>query len=90
MRVIKPTVIRPARVETLQCEADVLLSPSESWRMERYKRLRPNYNPLKCQKPSVIEIDGHCYCRSHAGAIALEKWIIGDLVETKDDVAPDD
>lgn len=83
MRLTKPTVIKPLPVKTPQCCAVVTLPTAQAYLVERYKRLRPEYDPNRCQKPSTVEIDGKHYCRSHAGQIALEKWIVGDLVEAE-------
>lgn len=82
MKRLKPTIIRPKQQATPQCCVEVE-PPTKAtmWRRERYVRLRPDYNPDLCQKPSTIEIDGKCYCMAHAGKIALEKWIVGDLEE---------
>ena len=81
MRQIKPKAIKPKIEKSPQCCVVVEQSPSTEWRIERYRRTRPQYNPLCCQQPSTYEIDGKPYCTSHAGKIALEKWIVGDLEE---------
>ncbi|UFW91035.1 hypothetical protein BjapCC829_21850 [Bradyrhizobium barranii] len=82
IRPVKPVFVKPARVVTPQC----CIEPDDNdrmrlWRQERYRQLRPDFDPQKCQRESVVEIDGKHYCGSHAGKVALNKWLSGDLVE---------
>lgn len=80
---IKPILVKHPRVETPQCCAQVHESDNNryrQWRLERYQKLRPSFDPLKCQRESVVMIDGKAYCRTHAGALALKKWLNGELV----------
>ena len=83
---LKVRIIKPERIVTPQCS--VIVPPpshSEIWRRERYKKLRPNFDPDKCQLESSYEIKGKCYCTRHASIIALEMWITGELVEKPKD-----
>lgn len=82
--VLKPKIIKPERVETPQCCAEVDPPTKASmWRRDRYKKLRPHFDPDRCQRESTVEIDGKAYCRGHAGGMALDRWLKGDLVEAK-------
>ncbi len=78
---ISPLRIKaPKPVATPQCSAPVdPPSHAPEWRKERYKRLRPSYNPDCCQRDSSIVIDGKTYCRLHAGGIALDRWLRGEI-----------
>jgi hypothetical protein len=79
---VKPQVIKPARVVTPQCCVEVdPPTHCTSYRLDRYKRLRPHFDPHRCQHESTVEIDGKHYCTAHAGKIALERWLSGSLVE---------
>lgn len=82
MKAIKPIRIRPVHVSTPQC----CVTPDEptrlkKWRQQRYLKLRPHFDPMLCQHESAFEIDGKNYCRAHAGQIALNKWLNGELTE---------
>lgn len=84
---LKPVVIKPARIVTPQCSAVIPAdSRFEQWRKGRYSRLRPHMNAECCQRESIVQIDGKPYCRLHAGGMALEKWLSGELV-TKSDIS---
>ncbi len=66
----------------IRCEA--LVEPpthDDSYRLRRF----PD-RPEQCRRMSGIEIDGHKYCRLHAGRIALGRWLDGKLREIEDDV----
>jgi hypothetical protein len=79
---VKPQIIKPARVVTPQC--CVTVEPpthATMWRRDRYKRLRPHFNPDHCQHESTVEIDCDHYCTAHAGKIALDRWLSGKLRE---------
>lgn len=81
---IKPKVIKYEPLHTPQCSADVdPPTHANMWRRDRYKKLRPTFDPDKCQRESTIEIDGKPYCRLHAGGLALDKWLNGKLVENE-------
>lgn len=85
IRIVKPFILKPARVVTPQCS--VLIDEVErgkQWRLDRYKQLRPTFDPLKCQRESTVKIDGTHYCSTHAGKIALKKWLKGELIEKHD------
>lgn len=86
---LKPQVIHVPRVVTPQCCVSVN-DPTHNagWRQERYKKLRPSFDPGRCQHESVFKLDGKCYCRSHAGIYCLEKWLAGDLVGKEELSAP--
>lgn len=85
---LKPQVIRPERVETPQCETPVAEPyPSWDWRKDRYSKLRPHFDPSRCQHESVFKLDGKYLCKKHAGIYALEKWMKGELVAAE--VHPD-
>lgn len=78
--ILKPRIQQHPRVETPQCSATVPPpTHSEQWRLGRYKELRPHYDPTKCQRESTLSIDKKPYCRIHAGQIALEKWMKGEI-----------
>ena len=88
LKVLKPRPpIIPQRLQTPQC----CVQPDEQftsyrisqWRKERYARIRPEWNPEQCQLASVVLIDEKPYCRKHAGIIALDKWMKGELTEVK-------
>lgn len=79
--ILKPHVIKPKRVETPQCCVPVdPPTHAQHWRRDRYKKLRPHFDPDQCQRESTMMIDGKPYCRIHAGQLALEKWMTGELV----------
>lgn len=82
---LKPLRVKPARIIAPQCSAEPEFDTprNKEWRQERYKKLRPTYDPKLCQRESTVEIDGKPYCSSHGGSIALKKWLRGDLVEHK-------
>jgi len=78
---ISPLRIKaPKPVATPQCSAPVdPPSHAPAWRRERYMRLRPSYDPDCCQRDSSVVIDGKTYCRLHAGGIALDRWLRGEI-----------
>jgi len=39
----------------------------------------PSHAPDCCQRDSSIVIDGKNYCRLHAGGIALDRWLRGEI-----------
>ncbi len=79
---IKPRVLRPEPAHTPQCCAEVdPPTHATMWRRERYPKMRPSFDPDRCQRESMIEIDGKPYCRLHAAGIALDRWISGQLIE---------
>lgn len=79
---VKPVVVKPARVVTPQCSEIIPADTRfEIWRKGRYQKLRPQFDPERCQRESTVQIDGRHYCSNHAGRIALAKWLKGDLVE---------
>lgn len=67
----------------IQCE-QVVLPPTHDndWRRRNYEGPYPD----RCRRMSAIVIDERCYCRLHAGGVALEKWLAGRLTEVADDV----
>jgi len=79
---LKLFVIKPERVVTPQC---ITVIPAdtrfEEWRKGRYQKLRSHLDASRCQRESVVTIDGKPYCRLHAGGVALDKWLAGELVE---------
>jgi hypothetical protein len=78
---LKPIIVKPARVSTPQCCVPVAPpTHAEMWRRDRYKKLRPKFDADRCQRESILKIDGKCYCRIHAGQLALDLWMKGDLV----------
>ncbi len=81
-REVKPLLVKPPRVVTPQC----CVEPDDTdrmrrWRQERFKKLRPDMDPQKCQRESVVQIDGKYYCANHGGKVALKKWLRGELIE---------
>lgn len=80
---IKPKVLKPEPTHTPQCCVPVdPPSHAQMWRRDRYVKLRPDFDPNRCQRESVVLIDGDHYCRLHAGGVALEKWLKGELIAT--------
>lgn len=78
--VLKAKIIKPERVVTPQCCAEVEPpTHANMWRRDRYLKLRPTFDPDRCQRESTVEIDGKPYCRLHAGGIALDRWLSGNL-----------
>lgn len=78
---LKPIVVKPERVVTPQCSAVIPADTRfEEWRKGRYQRLRPHLDHTRCQRESVVQIEGKPYCRLHAGGLALDRWLKGDLV----------
>ncbi|HEV2155432.1 hypothetical protein [Bradyrhizobium sp.] len=79
---LKQTPPPPERVITPQCTTVVPANTHfETWRKGRYADLRPHTDPARCQRESVVEIDGKPYCTLHGGKVALAKWLKGELVE---------
>lgn len=81
---VKPIITKLPPVQTPQCcvVAEETKSQRDSgWRKRRYTELRPNFDPLRCQRESVVVIDGKYYCRPHAGMLALKWWLEGKLVQ---------
>lgn len=48
---------------------------------ERADRFHRSWSIDLCQQFGTIQIDDKCYCRKHAGMLALDMWIDGRLVE---------
>lgn len=71
--------LRPARTDPplIRCEA-IVEPPTHD---DQYRRRRFPDKPDQCRRMSAIVIDDRCYCRLHAGGIALERWLLGKLVE---------
>lgn len=80
---LKLVNIKPKKVITPQCQApaDSDSSRYKQWRLDRYKKLRPDYDPLKCQRASTVAINDQPYCRCHAGQLALRWWLSGKLID---------
>jgi hypothetical protein len=49
-------------------------------RKRRAEKLHQNWTVDQCQQFGTIMIDDKCYCRKHAGMIALDMWIEGKLI----------
>jgi hypothetical protein len=83
---LKPKIIKPKPRHTPQRQA-VVDPPTHATmrRHDRYKRLRPTFDPDRCQRESTVEIDGKPYWRIQAGSMALERWLRGELTESKVD-----
>jgi len=82
IRILREPVIRPEPVSTPQCSMVVYTAGHDAaWRERWYGQRRPGADPKRCQHDSNVTIDGKPYCRRHAGALALERWLKGDLVE---------
>lgn len=83
---VKPVRVKPEPVRTPQC--CVKVDPpqhNKDWRRvkpvrARYEKLRPHFDPGRCQLESTVAIDGKYYCTGHAGKIALGLWLSGELV----------
>lgn len=79
---LKAIHIKPERIITPQCSTVIPAnSHFEAWRKDRYKKLRPDMDPERCQRESTVKIDGKPYCSNHAGKIALKLWLSGKLKE---------
>lgn len=83
---LKP--VNPDRVDIVaeQCcvkirEVDRLVK--QDWRVKRYSQLRPNWDPERCQRQVAFEIDGHRYCRIHAGTEALRILLAGAKISSE-------
>lgn len=60
----------------VQCSAETFTDPRQRARMvERYKRLRPHYDPDKCQRCATVTVNGKPMCKIHAGRIALREML---------------
>lgn len=84
MKILKPKIVNQG-YSTPQCEAPI-------GERDGYNRLNKSWQkegfvPTQCNKASTIEINGHHYCRQHAGQIALDWWANGKLVEAKPESA---
>lgn len=77
---LKPLPGTPPRVATPRCEHKVQIQGwhDVKWRSNRYENLGGMWDD--CTFPSYCEIDGHYYCRRHAGQIVLEQFLDGKLV----------
>ena len=68
-----------------QCCVSVDTTVYNKWyrgrRAEKVARMDPAWDPDRCCRAAVMEIDGQHYCRTHAGSIALERWLSGELIE---------
>lgn len=75
--------LRPARQDPplIRCEA-IVAPPTHD---DQYRRRRWPDKPEQCRRMSALVIDDRCYCRLHAGTIALERWLSGRLEERQDD-----
>ena len=82
LEVLKPIRVKPERIITEQCCVEVN-SPSHDleWRKKFYSRRHSRFDYRRCQRESVVVIDGQSYCQLHGGKIALEKWLNGELVQ---------
>jgi hypothetical protein len=79
---LKPIIVKPEPVRTPQCCIPVdPPTRAQHWRRDRYEKLRPEFDASLCQRESVIQHNGKHYCRVHAGQLALNMWLAGDLVE---------
>lgn len=80
IRALKAAPVKPARVVTPQCCTEVATPMHNThWRRDRYERT--GNDPNRCQRESVVEINGKHYCRLHGGALALALWLNCKLVE---------
>lgn len=66
----------------IRCEA-IVAPPTHD---DQYRRRRWPDKPEQCRRMSAIVIDDRCYCRLHAGGVALDRWLLGKLREVEDDV----
>ena len=82
-RIVKK--LKRARLEEVtsddQCQAPTKDTGRLAKRIqERYLRLRPTFDPLKCQHEAIFEIQGVKMCRPHAGATLLKMAVGGKIV----------
>lgn len=74
----------PAIPKTPRCEAVVSKNNTfeADWRVNRYgDRHETGEDPMRCIRPSVVELDGKNYCRLHAGHLCLDMYLQGKLKE---------
>lgn len=63
------------RKASQQCEAypnDLDDHRLTQWRLERYQRLRPEFDPYRCQHEAKFSLHGKKLCRPHAGQYLLD------------------
>ena len=79
---LKPIQVRPKRITTPQCCVPVdPPTHDQEWRRRRHLKNHPQFDPDRCQRESTLTIGSQPYCRLHAGQLALEKWLLGELQE---------
>lgn len=68
----------PPPPRTPRCDATVnsVGDHDRRWREGRYGLT----DTFRCTRDSVVEIDGHHYCRLHGGHVALDMLLDGRLV----------
>lgn len=75
IRALRPAKIANKKITLPQCDAAVDVPiRSKMW-------AKKNYDPKRCQKEAGIAIGAKCYCRQHAGQLALEMWLRHELKE---------
>lgn len=57
----------------------VALLPVTTVHDRAYRLRKGQAEPFKCQRASVVEIEGKCYCRLHGGHVALDMYLKGRL-----------
>jgi hypothetical protein len=70
-----------------QCCVSVDTTIYNKWyqgkRAEKTAQINQEWDPSRCIRAAVVEIDGQHYCRLHAGSEALDRWLDGRLVEAQ-------
>jgi hypothetical protein len=68
-----------------QCCVSIDTTTYNKWyrgrRPEKTAQRNPDWDPNRCIRAAVVEIDGQYYCRMHAASEALDRWLAGRLVE---------
>lgn len=78
IRQLRPAKIAKSKITLPQCEFPV----DEPIRNKLWAK--KGYKAEFCQKEAGIAIGAKCYCRQHAGQIALDKWLKGELTDESD------
>lgn len=80
---LHPETHKLRKQDWVYCSAITLDNNSEhytQWRTDRYK---DDSHPHECcRRIAVVMVDDRAYCRLHAGRLALDKWIKGELTES--------
>lgn len=62
--------------DVVQCTAETTILQDlrrRGYLIERYKKLRPHMDPMKCQRGASVTVNGNPMCKLHAGQVALKE-----------------